>query len=420
MADLDIYRGLSENLDNVPIVDGNIIITKDDGKIYADVGEERIPLGEDDLPLEKGEAEYAVKQSRHPDNTDDKLNHAYQRGGIALGGATQAGVTEEEYNTGVEDNNNKYKQWDGEKYLEYNETFGFNLAQGDTTKARGRNAAAFNLRTEAEGKNSFATGDTTKANGENAASFGFKTQANGTNAATFGLATIMNANHGFACGVYNENLENSIFEVGAGKTDGSWKSNALSVNTDGVTITKHIQPRHASQYNIGSASLRYVQIYTHTIDASSGISINQGKVTINSQGIIKAKAIESEKIPAYQTDVVRLKELNEAEARINAKIPTPTPRIVVDLATQSLPTMQPNTYYVITDFANRADDLTITLGTPTNTNIVNEYKFRITYLASSNLRIEISGVKGLPEVYEQGKTYEISIIDGYAVYTVWE
>ena len=60
MADLDIYRGSSENLDKVPIVDGNFIITKDDGKIYADVGNERIPLGGDDLPLEKGEGENSV------------------------------------------------------------------------------------------------------------------------------------------------------------------------------------------------------------------------------------------------------------------------------------------------------------------------------------------------------------------------
>jgi hypothetical protein len=60
MADLDIYRGLSENLDKVPIVDGNLIITKDDGKMYADIGNERIPLGGDDLPLEKGEGENSV------------------------------------------------------------------------------------------------------------------------------------------------------------------------------------------------------------------------------------------------------------------------------------------------------------------------------------------------------------------------
>jgi hypothetical protein len=220
----------------------------------------------DDIGLEKGEAEYSVKQMRHPDSS--KKNHAYQRGGIALGGATQAGVTEEEYNA-----SDKYKQTTGKEILDYEDTFGFNMAQGDTTKARGRNAAAHNEATEANAKN----------------------------ASTFGKNTVVDFEDGFAAGHYNENLPDSIFEIGVGNS--GWKQNAMSVRAkDGAIRTRNLVPKSAHAYDLGAeedasqGNFRYRTVYAETVDASKTMKVKQA--------------------PTKEDEVVRLKEHNELLARI--------------------------------------------------------------------------------------------------------
>lgn len=46
-VDLNLIRGNKTNLntENVPVVDGNLIITKDTGEIFIDFDTNRVPIG---------------------------------------------------------------------------------------------------------------------------------------------------------------------------------------------------------------------------------------------------------------------------------------------------------------------------------------------------------------------------------------
>ena len=214
-----------------------------------------------DIGLEAGEAEYSVKQSRHPDSSQ---NHAYQRGGVALGGNTQAGVTEEEYNA-----SDKYKQWDGTKFLEFLETFGFQLAWGDGSKARGRNSMAGNEGCEANAKNSTA----------------------------LGLKVIVDFLNGFGAGQYNENLPDSLVEFGCGNS--GWKQNGFAMDTTGTIKTRTVRPKASGSFDLGASNFVWRYVYAFYIKAQS--SIETPLVTAT-----KAKVTTA---PTEDNDVVRLIDL---------------------------------------------------------------------------------------------------------------
>lgn len=214
-----------------------------------------------DIGLEAGEAEYSVKQSRHPDSSQ---NHAYQRGGVSLGGNTQAGVTEEEYNA-----SDKYKQWDGTKFLEWLETFGFQLAWGDGSKARGRNSMAGNEGCEANAKNSSA----------------------------LGLKVIVDFLNGFGAGQYNENLPDSLVEFGCGNS--GWKQNGFAMDTTGTIKTRTVRPKASGSFDLGASNFVWRYIYAFYIKAQS--SIETPLITAT-----KAKVTTA---PTEDTDVVRLTDL---------------------------------------------------------------------------------------------------------------
>lgn len=73
-----------------------------------------------------------------------------------------------------------------------------------------------------------------------------------------------------------------------------------------------------------------------------------------------------------------------------------------------------NTFYVFPEMAS----LEIALVTPSNTDIVSEYKFRFTSGASATTLTLPSGVIGDITI-EANKVYEISIIDNYLAYQSW-
>ncbi|MBQ7779972.1 MAG: hypothetical protein IJ404_05700 [Clostridia bacterium] len=232
----------------------------------GDPGDKGEPGDATDIGLEKGEAEYSVKQSRHPASSQ---NHAYQRGGVSLGGNTQAGVTEEEYNA-----SDKYKQWDGTKFLEWLETFGFQLSWGDGSKARGRNSMAGNEGCEANAKNSSA----------------------------LGLKVIVDFLNGFGAGQYNENLPDSLVEFGCGNS--GWKQNGFAMDTTGTIKTRTVRPKASGSFDLGASNFVWRYIYAFYIKAQS--SIETPLITAD-----KAKVTTA---PTEDTDAVRLKDLNEAIA----------------------------------------------------------------------------------------------------------
>ena len=91
--------------------------------------------------------------------------------------------------------------------------------------------------------------------------------------------------------------------------------------------------------------------------------------------------------------------------------------------------LDPNVYYVLDMLRPHVN---ITLNEPTNKDIVNEYKFRIYGLENETMQFWngedgslITNIRGLPGTYTNGTLtfegnayYEISIIDGFAKYTV--
>lgn len=75
-----------------------------------------------------------------------------------------------------------------------------------------------------------------------------------------------------------------------------------------------------------------------------------------------------------------------------------------------------NTFYVF----GEVSALTITLATPADANIVNEYHFRFTS-GSTATTLSLPNSVNMPSGFqvEASKTYEISIVDNYGVYTAW-
>lgn len=93
----------------------------------------------------------------------------------------------------------------------------------------------------------------------------------------------------------------------------------------------------------------------------------------------------------------------------------PTDKVTVggSTVTQEL---KENTFYVFGTVSN----LTITLATPAEASILNEYHFRFTS-GSTATTLSLPSNVTMPSdfVVEANKVYEISIVDGYGVYTAW-
>lgn len=78
----------------------------------------------------------------------------------------------------------------------------------------------------------------------------------------------------------------------------------------------------------------------------------------------------------------------------------------------------PNKYYRLTSSQN---SLTITLADPTDTTIVNEYFIEFPCSGTSvALPSNIMWINGITPTFEDGKTYQISIINNLAISAVFE
>lgn len=100
----------------------------------------------------------------------------------------------------------------------------------------------------------------------------------------------------------------------------------------------------------------------------------------------------------------------EAQNKIN----TTTPKISNFSGNVFSVALKPNSFYVFPT----AYSLSVTLAAPSDTSVVNEYKFRFTSGATATTLTLPSGVIGDITI-EANKVYEISIIDNYLVYQSW-
>lgn len=196
---------------------------------------------------------------------------AYQGASAALGGGTQAGRTEEEFNAYFWDSVNNVplnggggKTEDGKikdnRGLTYEKSYSFSFAEGEQTKAlgRGSHSEGYSTKTEGDyshvegwmtvsrGLASHAEGDKTTASGDFSHAEGFGTSSKGACSHSEGMSTeaIGDKSHveGFATraleefqhveGVYNADNPNALHIVGNGTSENARK-NAFVVLKDG-------------------------------------------------------------------------------------------------------------------------------------------------------------------------------------------
>ena len=187
-----------------------------------------IMIGGGDLNLENGTGTGSLVQKRLTiDGVTWTTTKAYQGAGTALGGGTQAGRTEEEFNAYFWDSvnnvplhNGQGKNSEGEVLdnsgLTYSKSYSFAVAEGDSTKALGRGSHSEGNATQAIGHNSHAEGDHTIADGECSRSEGLNTVANGSYSHAMGVSTVTNRYAQLCVGQFNIGKTNTIFEVGNG------------------------------------------------------------------------------------------------------------------------------------------------------------------------------------------------------------
>lgn len=168
---------------------------------------------------------------------------AYQGASTAFGGGTQAGRTEEEFNTYFWDSTNniplnggKGKNSDDKildnNGLTYEKSYSFSVAEGESTKALGRSSHAEGNATLAIGDCAHSEGLNTKAEGYAAHTEGVYTEAYYTGSHAEGNHTKTYTEYQHVAGTYNYYKKDALYIVGNGTSDNDRK-NAFEVLKDG-------------------------------------------------------------------------------------------------------------------------------------------------------------------------------------------
>lgn len=242
-----------------------------DGSVHDLVEEGTHQVG-GDLNLENGTGTGSLVQKRlKSDGVTWTTAKAYQGASTALGGGTQAGRTEEEFNAYFWDSTNNVALNGGRGKdnngnildnhgLTYEKSYSFGVAEGEQTKALGRGSHSEGYYTETEEEYSHAEGWKTVSRGLASHAEGNKTQTIGNFSHTEGFGTtskgacshaegmsteaIGDKSHveGFATraledyqhveGVYNADNPNALHIVGNGTSENARK-NAFVVLKDG-------------------------------------------------------------------------------------------------------------------------------------------------------------------------------------------
>lgn len=112
----------------------------------------------------------------------------------------------------------------------------FSHAEGDGTEASGDNSHAEGSETIASGLNSHAQGKYTEVSGSNSFGGGTNTSVSGDNTFGFGEGIASGYSNQFIVGRYNNNSDNTVFEVGYG-TSNADRKNIFSVEKDGTVLS---------------------------------------------------------------------------------------------------------------------------------------------------------------------------------------
>ncbi len=230
--------------------------------------------------LENGTGTGSLVQKRlKSDGATWTTAKAYQGASTALGGSTQAGRTEDEFNAYFWDsstnkpiNGGKGKNSDGKildnNGLTYEKSYSFSIAEGENTKALGRSSHSEGNATQAIGDCAHSEGLNTKAEGYASHTEGAYTEAYYTGSHAEGDHTKTYREYQHVEGTYNAYKSNALFIVGNGTSDTDRK-NAFEVLQDGrakvqsAPVQDDDVVRKGDLVNIGGGT----KIYKHQVKA---------------------------------------------------------------------------------------------------------------------------------------------------------
>jgi hypothetical protein len=193
--------------------------------------------------LENGTGTGSLVQKRlKSDGVTWTTAKAYQGASTALGGGTQAGRTEEEFNAYFWDSTNniplnggKGKDSNGNildsNGLTYAKSYSYALAEGESTKALGRSSHAEGNATQSIGNHSHSEGLNTKAEGYAAHSEGGYTAANGSLSHAEGNRTVADGSNSHAEGYKTTASRDNSHAEGSGTTASATNSHAEGFGT---------------------------------------------------------------------------------------------------------------------------------------------------------------------------------------------
>lgn len=319
---------------------GKIYVDKSTNLTYRWSGSTYIQVGGGDLNIENGTGTGSLVQKRlKSDGVTWTTAKAYQGASTALGGGTQAGRTEEEFNAYFWDstknvalNGGAGKNSSGEildnRSLTYKKSYSFGVAEGEQTKALGRGSHSEGYYTKTEGDYSHvegwktvsrglashAEGEQTTASGDFSHAEGFGTSAKGSKSHSEGMSTeaIGDKSHveGFATralemyqhveGVYNADNPNALHIVGNGTSENARK-NAFVVLKDGRAKVQTAPTddddvvRKADLAGIGGGG----KLYLHKVPfkkSDNAITVNIIFYSLSDQSTSDSKLIKITKI----------------------------------------------------------------------------------------------------------------------------
>ena len=150
------------------------------------------------------------------------------------------------------------------------------FASGFTTTASGECSQASGNSTTASGVASVAEGHTTTASGDCSHAGGKETQAIGACSAAFGDNTVAGHDNQFVIGAFNENDENSLFEIGCGEADAA-RNTVFKVDKEGNTALKSL----TASGDLG---------VTGTANLGGKLIVKNDQVTVNPQAVFNGSA----------------------------------------------------------------------------------------------------------------------------------
>ena len=249
----DVLEYDSKNDFPEPGEEGKIYVDKSTNLTYRWSGSTYIQVGGGDLNIENGTGTGSLVQKRlKSDGVTWTIAKAYQGAGTALGGGTQAGRTEAEFNAYFWDsvnnvalNGGKGKNLEGKildnNGLTYEKSYSYAVAEGELTKALGRSSHSEGNNTKAIGNHSHAEGISTNAEGYAAHAGGSFTTASGAYSHAGGSFTTASGENSHAEGANTTASGLNSHAEGSSTVASNSESHAEGNNTTASGLQSHAE-----------------------------------------------------------------------------------------------------------------------------------------------------------------------------------